>query len=96
MKTHFGDPCIHCNVPHDEVEVGACKGSPEKAIVLGYCVARQAWQNPGSGCDTVLCKMSDGSVRQEARHPAEHWPYSDWFKNARVYAPHEFRKRFMS
>lgn len=22
--THFGDPCIHCGTPHDEVARGAC------------------------------------------------------------------------
>lgn len=24
--THFGDPCVHCGTPHDEVEPGPCKG----------------------------------------------------------------------
>lgn len=23
--THFGDPCIHCNTPHDEVPIGQCR-----------------------------------------------------------------------
>lgn len=23
---HFGDPCIHCGTPHDEVPVGPCHG----------------------------------------------------------------------
>lgn len=22
--THFGDPCVHCGVPHDDVSVGPC------------------------------------------------------------------------
>lgn len=22
---HFGDPCIHCCIPHDDVPVGPCK-----------------------------------------------------------------------
>ena len=25
-EAHIGDPCKKCGVPHDEVEVGACKG----------------------------------------------------------------------
>lgn len=25
-NAHFGDPCIYCGVPHDEVPVGPCKG----------------------------------------------------------------------
>ena len=24
---HEGDPCKHCNTPHDEVEVGLCPGT---------------------------------------------------------------------
>ena len=24
--THFGDPCVHCGIPHDEVPVGPCSG----------------------------------------------------------------------
>ncbi len=24
---HLGDPCIYCNSPHDEVEVGSCPNS---------------------------------------------------------------------
>ncbi|OAF05424.1 hypothetical protein AYJ54_00525 [Bradyrhizobium centrolobii] len=96
IMTHFGNPCIHCDIAHDEVEPGPCKGDSEKAIVLAYCVWRQAWQNPGSGCDTVRCKMSDGSIRDDARHPAEHWACGDWFKNAEVLAPHEFKARFLT
>jgi hypothetical protein len=23
--THFGDPCVHCGTPHDQVEPGPCK-----------------------------------------------------------------------
>lgn len=26
---HFGDPCVHCNTPHDEVQRGPCR--PVKA-----------------------------------------------------------------
>lgn len=24
--THFGDPCVHCGTPHDEVAPGPCPG----------------------------------------------------------------------
>ena len=27
MPKHFGDPCIHCNTPHDDVPVGPCRGT---------------------------------------------------------------------
>lgn len=23
---HFGDPCVHCHTPHDDVAVGPCPG----------------------------------------------------------------------
>lgn len=25
--THFGDPCVHCGTPHNEVPVGPCKSA---------------------------------------------------------------------
>ena len=25
-RFHSGDPCIYCGIPHDEVEIGFCKG----------------------------------------------------------------------
>lgn len=24
---HFGDPCVHCGIPHDDVPVGPCRGA---------------------------------------------------------------------
>jgi hypothetical protein len=92
FQTHFGDPCIHCSVPHDDVAPGACPGDASKAVVIAYCVDRQAWQKPGSGCDTILCLMSTGAVSVTARHPSEHWPYSAWFKNARTMSRDEFAR----
>ena len=91
---HYGDPCIHCGTPHDDVPTGSCMGDPKKAIILAYCVARQAWENPGSRCNTVRCAMSDGSIRDEAWHPSYWWWDFPQFKNAEVLAPDEFRKRY--
>lgn len=91
---HFGDPCIHCGTPHDEVGVGNCPGDVDKARVLAYCVDRQAWQNPGSGCDTVLMLMTTGGLREEAHHPSDHWPYSERFKSADVLSRQEFHRLF--
>ena len=91
---HFGDPCVHCGIAHDDVAPWPCKGDPTKAVVVAYCVQRQAYQNPGSGCDTVRCAMSNGTIRDDARHPAEHWPYNSYFKNARVLSRGEFRQLY--
>lgn len=77
MQTHFNDPCIHCNIAHDDMTVGPCKGDPSKAIVLAYCVDRQAWENPGSGADTILCLMSTGEINQDWWHPATWWWNND-------------------
>ncbi len=68
-RTHFGDPCIHCGIPHDDVPPGPCTGDASKAKVLAYCCSRQAWQNPGNECSTYTCHMSDGSFRDEALLP---------------------------
>ena len=92
---HFGDPCLHCATPHDDVAVGPCPGDREKARVLAYCVSRQAYENPGSGCDTVLCKMTNGEVREDHRHPSTWWWDNAWFKYAEVMAPHEFRAKYL-
>jgi hypothetical protein len=29
--THFGDPCVHCGIPHDEVPPGPCKATKTPA-----------------------------------------------------------------
>ncbi len=26
---HFGDPCVHCGTPHDEVQPGPCPARPK-------------------------------------------------------------------
>lgn len=82
MKTHYGDPCIHCGLPHDEVAPGPCTGDGAP-IVVAYRIDRQAWQT-SNGADLVLCWMSDGSLRQEGHYPQEHWAFTDRFRNARV------------
>ena len=28
---HFGDPCVHCGIPHDDVPVGPCQGVSTKS-----------------------------------------------------------------
>lgn len=91
--THFGDPCIHCAIPHDDVPPGPCRGDSKKARVLAYAVIRQGWENLG-GADTVRMAMTDGSLRTEGRHAAEHWPYNSYFRSAEVLAPHEFRAKY--
>lgn len=87
---HYGDPCVHCGVAHDDVPPGPCQGDRSKTVVMAYCIERQSHQNPGSGCDTILCLMSDGNLQIDARHPSEWWWISDWFKRARACSRQEF------
>ncbi len=28
IRTHFGDPCVKCGIPHDDVQSGSCPGRP--------------------------------------------------------------------
>lgn len=63
---------------------------------IAYCVSRQAWENPNSGCDTVLCAMEDGTLREECHHPEMWWWQSPWFKNAELMAPDRFREKYQA
>jgi hypothetical protein len=38
--------------------------------------------------------MSNGEIRSDFRHPSEWWWDNDWFKKAKVLAPHEFIERY--
>lgn len=70
--THFGDPCIHCGIAHDNVPVGPCTGDRTKAIVIRYCITRQGWQN-NSGAQTVIRLMSDGTTEMVGTHNPSFW-----------------------
>ena len=53
---HYGDPCIHCNTPHDDVSPGACTGDPAKAVPI-------AWRSMGvryDGVEKFLIQLSNG------------------------------------
>jgi hypothetical protein len=90
---HYGDPCVHCGLAHDGVPPGPCNGDPEKAVPVAYAVVRQAWQHIG-GADTIRLAMSDGTIREECRHPGEWWWTAPWYRNARTLAPHEFHQLY--
>ena len=61
-RTHFGDPCIHCGIPHDEIPAGQCSGDPSKAIPVSYRSMGVRWDNT----EEFLMRMSDGT--QERRY----------------------------
>lgn len=51
--------------------------------IAAYRIIRQAWQNPGSGCDTIECHNEDGTITEEAHHPSTWWWNESRFKEAK-------------
>lgn len=58
IRTHFGDPCIHCSIPHDAVPAGLCTGQrPPK--VIGASFVKQVHRNR-----FYVLRYSDGHTEQ--------------------------------
>ncbi len=68
---HFGDPCRHCDTPHDAVEAGPCKGDPSKAIPIAFRSVEVRWDN----IEQFLVRFSDGRIEQRYSHISENAPY---------------------
>lgn len=69
--THFGDPCIHCGTPHDDVAVGACRGDAAKAKPIGYCLLERRWD----GYERFGVRFSDSRIETLWTHPSFRAPY---------------------
>ena len=69
--THFGDPCIHCGVAHNDFEPGACKGDPAKAKPIRYCLLGVRWD----GIEHYRIGFSDGRIEERHAHVSFHAPY---------------------
>ena len=69
--THFGDPCIHCCVAHDDVPPGPCTGDPAKAVPIAYRSLGVRWD----GVECCLIRLSDRRVIQRYNHVSESAPY---------------------
>lgn len=52
MRTHYGDPCIHCDTPHDLVAAGPCLGDPDKATPIAVDVL--GWTRDGRSLLKIL------------------------------------------
>ena len=71
MMTHFGDPCIHCGIPHDEVLPGPCMGDLRKVRAIRF-------RDFGQRRDLrrhLLVQFSDGSFEDYWLHPDEPDPW---------------------
>jgi hypothetical protein len=64
MMTHFGDPCIHCGIAHDDVPVGPCHGDPTKAKPIAYRSFGVRWDH----VEHLAIRMSDGRIEQVWEH----------------------------
>lgn len=69
--THFGDPCIHCGVGHDDVPPGSCLGDGAQAIPIAYRSLGVRWD----GVAHYLIRMSNGEVKELHSHISFHAPY---------------------
>lgn len=70
-RDHFGDPCIHCGVAHDDVPSGPCAGDPKKARPIAWCSMGVRWD----GVEHYRIRMSSGEVVDRWEHVAFHLPY---------------------
>jgi hypothetical protein len=75
---HFGDPCVHCSIPHDEVPAGPCQGDPAKAVPIAY----RSMGVRADGIERFLIRFSDDHVEQRdfpisQQAPYWHFGYSD-------------------
>lgn len=86
---HFGDPCIHCGIAHDEVPKGNCNGDKEKAVVVKYWIKKFAYEQ-NNGADLVRAKLSTGQIIEEGQFPQLHWWRRGKYKNADVVARGSF------
>ena len=75
MKTHFGDPCIHCNLSHDDVPVGVCTGDFSKAIPVAWDSLGVRWDN----VEHFRILMSDGTKVDHFAHISMNPVYGDGY-----------------
>lgn len=76
--THFGDPCIHCGTPRDDVLPGACMGDLRKVKVIRYRSFGVRWDN----VEHFLLLLSDGSFEDRWYHISEDAPYWQFTRDA--------------
>ena len=70
IKTHYGDPCIHCGIGHDDVPSGDCRGDPEKAVPISWCGMGVRWDN----VEHYRIRYSDNRIEDRWEHVSFHLP----------------------
>jgi hypothetical protein len=63
---HFGDPCIYCKTPHDEVAIGPCPGPRDFRVIRHHFMTpTYRWAMPTQ--EPLLTRAeADAVVRGEA------------------------------
>lgn len=71
---HYGDPCVHCGTPHDDVLPGLCLGDPTKAVPIAFRSLGVRWDN----VERFFVQMSDGRVEERYYHISEWADYHNF------------------
>jgi hypothetical protein len=71
---HFGNPCIHCDMPQDAVPVGPCQGDKSKVRPVSYCSMGVRWD----GVERFRVMHSDGAIVDHWAHASEHKRWTDF------------------
>lgn len=82
-RTHYGDPCIHCKAPHDEVASGPCSGDPRLAVVISYA----ALGVRPDGVERYRYRLSTNEVHEVYAHVSQHAPYYHFGRSAELIQP---------
>jgi hypothetical protein len=61
---HFGDPCVHCGIAHDDVPSGPCEGDSSKAVPMAYRRLGVRWDH----VERFLIQMSSGEFIDRYEH----------------------------
>lgn len=86
---HFGDPCVHCGIPHDDVPVGPCQGDSTKAVAIAYKSLGVRWDN----IEQFLVRYSDGRVESRHHHISEHAPYYHFRLDVELRSPPRYDEK---
>lgn len=86
---HFGDPCIHCGIAHEDFVPGPCNGDFTKAKPIGYVSAGVRWD----GVERYLVRYSDTSIREIYSHVSNHLPYYHFGHSDELITPPRYDER---
>lgn len=90
-KSHFGDPCIHCGVGHDDFEPGPCDGDFSKKRPIGYVSMGVRWD----GVQRFLVRYSDRSIEEIYSHVSNRLPYYHFGHSDELISPPRYDEKII-